>query len=209
MFIIIFSPVLWNCYSVIFFLSFMLCPIFCSNVSLTLELFGTRISFRILSLWNKHPDFRPSSSPTYFNLKKIISIVNMVAEATGNRFHCLETHLIIPLIAVMCPRFPSANLELAKPAVEADRPARQRAGEGRAALPHHIRPEDPSLLRGPTGPDHHLQHRQLRQSHHPVLRTWASRFKPWHWHFVHKQTRLYLVLIACFSCSLYLPKTIW
>lgn len=61
--------------------------------------------------------------------------------------------------------------EQAEPAVGADRPEGEGAREGRADVLHHLRPEDPSFLRGPTSTHHHLQHGGLRQSHHPVLGT--------------------------------------
>ena len=69
---------------------------------------------------------------------------------------------------LVCVCVPS--LEQAERALKADRPQGQGAREGCAAVPHHIRPEDPSVLRGPTGTHHHLQHRGVRQSHHTVLR---------------------------------------
>lgn len=65
-------------------------------------------------------------------------------------------------------------LEQTDSRVQADRPQGRGAREGRPAVIHHIRPENPSVLRGPIGPHHHLQHRGLRQSHYPVLRAWVT-----------------------------------
>lgn len=104
------------------------------------------------------------------------------------------------------------NLEQAEPAVKADRSQRKGAGEGCAAVPHHIRSENPSFLRGQTGTHHHLQHWGLHQSHHSVFRTWVLLEKKGRlfsskviFHF-HTLTDLN-VNQYYFSYSLHLPKT--
>lgn len=77
------------------------------------------------------------------------------------------------LCSLLLDIFTCTHLEQAECALEADRPQGQGARAGCADISHHIRPENPSVVRGQAFPHHHLQHWRLRQPHHTVLWTWV------------------------------------